>query len=168
MFAKLETRIPPPLAALIACALMWLIAQALPALAVTVPARPRVVALFAFGGLALDLIALAHFLRRHTTINPLHPDRSKALVIEGIYRFTRNPMYVGLVMLLVAWAIELEHPLTLGVVPLFVAYVNRFQIIPEERALAARFGQAYLDYTHRVPRWLWPRSPAQGGAHVRN
>ena len=105
-------------------------------------------------GVVLDLVALAHFLRAKTTVNPLRPDAASALVIAGVFRFTRNPMYLGMAILLAAWAIYLANIAALAVLPLFVLYMNRFQIAPEERALEARFGAEYSRYRARVRRWL--------------
>jgi protein-S-isoprenylcysteine O-methyltransferase Ste14 len=105
-------------------------------------------------GVSLDAVALLHFLRRRTTINPLKPDSASALVTGGIYRFTRNPMYLGGATLLLAWALYLGNVAAFAGVPLFILYMNRFQIAPEERALEARFGAEYLAYRTRVPRWL--------------
>ena len=84
----------------------------------------------------------------------MHPDRSAALVAGGIYRSSRNPMYLGFLLLLAAWACWLANPLALAGLPAFVLYLNRFQIAPEERALRARFGDAYDGYARAVRRWL--------------
>ena len=105
-------------------------------------------------GLLLDGIALFHFLRRRTTINPLNPQSASALVTGGIYRLSRNPMYLGLASLLLAWAIYLGNLAALAGVPLFILYMNRFQVIPEEQALEARFGDALTIYGPRTARWL--------------
>ena len=105
-------------------------------------------------GFLLDGIALFHFLRRRTTINPLQPESASALVTGGIYRLSRNPMYLGLATLLLAWAIYLGNVAALAGLPCFILYMNRFQIAPEERALEARFGAEYFAYRTRVRRWL--------------
>lgn len=105
-------------------------------------------------GLSLDAIALVHFLRSRTTINPLKPESASALVTGGIYRFTRNPMYLGLATLLLAWAIYLGNLAALTGLPLFILYMKRFQIASEERALEARFGAEYIAYRTRVRRWV--------------
>jgi protein-S-isoprenylcysteine O-methyltransferase Ste14 len=105
-------------------------------------------------GVLLDATALVHFLQRRTTINPLKPASASTLVTGGIYRFTRNPMYLGLATLLLAWAIYLGSLAALAALPLFILYMNRFQIAPEERALEARFGAEYIAYRARVRRWL--------------
>ena len=113
-----------------------------------------VAGLLAAAGLALDFSGLLTFVRRHTTISPLSPRKSTVLVTRGVYRFTRNPMYLGLVCLLAAWAVWLAALLPFAGPVLFVAYITRFQIRPEERVLSQLFGPAYTDYTRRVRRWI--------------
>jgi protein-S-isoprenylcysteine O-methyltransferase Ste14 len=133
---------------------MWVAAWLAPALALELPWRvPLAIAIALLGG-ALDLIALGYFIRARTTINPLAPDKASSLVTGGIYRITRNPMYLGMAALLLAWAIYLANLAALAVLPLFVAYIDRFQIAPEERALRARFGEDFERYCLRVRRWL--------------
>lgn len=94
------------------------------------------------------------FRRARTTVNPLNPEAATALVIVGVYRYTRNPMYVGLATMLVGWAVYLAAPLALLGPPIFVLFIARFQIVPEERALAEKFGREFADYRKKVRRWL--------------
>lgn len=102
----------------------------------------------------IALMGMACFWRVRTTINPLDPGKASCLVTNGIFRMSRNPMYLSLLLLLVAYAIRLDS-LAVWLGPLiFVAYVTRFQILPEEHALAEKFGEAYLDYKHRTRRWI--------------
>ena len=122
--------------------------------AFTFPIPPGIAFALAAVGVLLDGIALFYFLRSRTTINPLKPASASALVTGGIYRFTRNPMYLGLATLLFAWAIYLGNLAALAGMPLFILYMNRFQIAPEERALEARFGADYVAYRTRVRRWV--------------
>jgi protein-S-isoprenylcysteine O-methyltransferase Ste14 len=152
MAIGLENRVPPPIVAACVAAAMLGLAWAVPALTFPVPsvlAYP-----VAAVGVSLDAIALLHFLRSRTTVNPLKPASASMLVTRSIYRFTRNPMYLGLATLLLAWAIYLGNLAALAGVPLFILYMNRFQIAPEERALEARFGAEYIAYRARVRRWL--------------
>lgn len=123
-----------------------------PALAFPIP--PVLAFPVAAVGVSLDAIALLHFFRRRTTVNPLKPASATALVTGGIYRFSRNPMYLGLATLLLAWAVYLGNLAALAGVALFVLYMNRFQIAPEERALEERFGAEYIAYRTRVRRWV--------------
>ena len=150
----LEARVPPPLVAGVFALLMWLAARALPAAAFPLPAKDVLaiavgVAAAAFGG-----AAIVQFLYARTTMNPMRPDGASTLVVGGMYRISRNPMYVADLGLLVAWALYLANIAALVLLPGFVAYINRFQIAPEERVLEARFGTAFPDYRRAVRRWL--------------
>lgn len=105
-------------------------------------------------GLALDIHSLLAFKRRQTTPNPLRPEKAKQLVIEGAYRFTRNPMYLGMAMILSGWSLLRASLSGLAVVPAFIWTLNQVQIIPEERQLSQTFGEPYRAYLKRVRRWL--------------
>ena len=98
--------------------------------------------------------AVRAFLTARTTIDPVHIDQASALVTTGIYRVTRNPMYVALTALLCTWAAYLGTPWVIAGPILFAAFINRFQIIPEERMLRTLFGDAYAAYCQHVRRWL--------------
>ncbi len=89
-----------------------------------------------------------------TTVDPTRPQRASVLVTTGIYRFSRNPMYLGFLLWLLGWSAWLQQPLGVVVGGVLLAYLNRFQIAPEERALRVRFGQAFSDYCARTRRWL--------------
>ena len=88
------------------------------------------------------------------TVSPLDPEQTEHFVSDGVYRFSRNPMYAGLGCWLVAWAGYLAHPLPWLFLAAFVAYMTWFQIMPEERVLAQKFGAEYESYCWRVRRWL--------------
>ena len=105
-------------------------------------------------GIVTAAAGVLAFRRARTTVDPLHLDKSTAIVSTGIYRITRNPMYLGMLLAVVGWALFLANPVTLAGPVLFVLYMNRFQIRPEERALAERFGQPYRAYFSGVRRWL--------------
>lgn len=155
-FNALELKMPPPLMTLLGALGMWLIARSFPDLTLEVPAHFRLAActgLLLCAGF-LEIYGLRAFYRQGTAVTPLQPKAASALVSEGVYRYSRNPMYCGLALLLGAWATYLANPLAFAVLPLFVAAMNRFQIVPEERALEARFGKAYADYRKSVRRWL--------------
>jgi len=105
-------------------------------------------------GLGLNVHPKRFFRRRDTTVNPIHPERSNALVTDGPYRWTRNPMYLGYAIALLGWSLWLAQPAGLVGAALFVAWIDRLQIPAEEAALQARFGRAYDAYRARVRRWL--------------
>ncbi len=150
----LELKIPPALLVLIFGLLMWLVDQVLPQFKETgVLYQWLSMAVF---GLSLLCVALgvASFRHAKTTVDPTQPQNASSVVTGGIYRYTRNPMYLGFLLMLMAFAIKLANPVTLTMLPVFVAYLNRFQIKPEEQALTNLFGKEYTDYRQQVSRWL--------------
>jgi protein-S-isoprenylcysteine O-methyltransferase Ste14 len=151
---NLDLRVPPPLAMLFAAGLMWLAAWALPTLAFPLEARGPIAAALVLAGVVIASVAFFQFRRVGTTVNPMKPAESALLVTHGIYRFSRNPMYVGDALMLIGWALWLANAAALAVVALFVVYLNRYQIAPEERALGARYGAAYTEYCRAVRRWI--------------
>jgi protein-S-isoprenylcysteine O-methyltransferase Ste14 len=150
---SVELKVPPPLVGLLAAA-MYGIAWAVPPFPLATAIKAAAAVLLALAGGAIDVAGLIAFRRAKTTINPLKPQNSSSLVSGGIYRYTRNPMYLGMLSFLVAWAVYLAQPLAL-VGPLgFVLYITRFQIVPEERVLSGLFGEEFAAYKARVRRWL--------------
>lgn len=150
----LDTRLPPPIVLLLCGLLAWLCAHQLPGFAFSLPMRVTIVTVMATAGVLLNLVPKLLFQRAGTTVNPLRPQRTTQLVTHGVYRFTRNPMYLGQVLVLLAACLWLRNAVALGVVPVFIAYITRFQILPEERHLAQRFGPAFDAFRTRTRRWL--------------
>ncbi|WP_245960776.1 methyltransferase family protein [Wenzhouxiangella sediminis] len=116
--------------------------------------RIGLAALLLITGAWLAVAGVIEFRRASTTVNPMAPGDSSTVVDSGVYRYTRNPMYLGFVFVLLAWAVWLAAPWTLLGPAAFVAWMNRFQILPEERALVDRFGDDYRAYRERVRRWV--------------
>ena len=150
----LELKLPPPLLAGLAGGAMWLVARQLPAWALNWPGQPELATVLAVAGGLIDLSGAVAFHRARTTINPLNPDNTSAMVTRGVYRFSRNPMYLGLLLMLSGWAIYLTHPLAWLGLPLFMLVLTRLQILPEERILNKKFGVHYAAYAAKVRRWL--------------
>ena len=152
--SHLDNRLPPPIVMVVIAALMLAAARATPVVAIN-PAVTATAALILFvtaGAFAFP--AILAFRRARTTINPVQVDAASTLVTSGVFGMSRNPMYVSMALLLCAWTAFLAAPLAvLGPIG-FVAFIDRFQIRPEERALLAKFGQSYQDYRQRVRRWL--------------
>ncbi len=159
--AALEARVPPPAL----CALAWVAMCALHALApgarLWSAGRPvaawLVAAVLVASGLALAGDSLRRFVRARTWFHPVHPERATTLVVDGAYRWTRNPMYLGLLLMLAGWAAWFGSLTPLLVLPAFVAVLTRLQIVPEERALLEKFGGAYAGYRDEVRRWFGRR-----------
>ncbi len=151
---RLELKIPPLLLLALAALAMWLTARYLPALALDLPFAGAVAIALLLAGVAVAALGVIEFRRARTTVNPMHPERSTRVVDSGIYRFSRNPMYLGFVLALLALAAWLSNPTALLWLPSFVAAITRLQIAPEERILHEHFGAAYEDYCRRVRRWF--------------
>jgi protein-S-isoprenylcysteine O-methyltransferase Ste14 len=161
---KLQTRIPPPLWALLFGAAMWQLHRRLPLVQWLDPPWHRLGLLPAVLGATIDLWSAAVFRRAGTTVNPLRPERATRLVRAGPYRVSRNPMYLGLALVLSGWAIWLGSASPCALVPAFVLCLTWLQILPEERALRAAFGQEYARYCGDTHRWLGiRRRPSRAG-----
>ena len=150
----LDLKVPPPVVALLTAVLMWLASHFSPTLAFIFPAGNLLAVGLAAVGLTVAISGVVTFRLARTTINPTKPGTTSSLVSWGIYKITRNPMYLGLLLELTAWAIFLSNWLALVLLPVFVFYMNRFQIVPEEQALTTLFAREFVAYQSRVRRWL--------------
>jgi protein-S-isoprenylcysteine O-methyltransferase Ste14 len=150
----LELKIPPPIVALVLALLMWLTPAVAGLVHIPYPARVLCAVILVCIGQSISIAAMVAFRRAKTTVNPVKASLASSLVVQGVYRYTRNPMYVGLLLTLLAWAVFLANPFALLWVVLFVLYITRFQITPEERVLVSLFGAEYEAYKGRVRRWV--------------
>ena len=150
----LENRVPPPLAGLICGAIAWLVSRQFSPTTVPSPLRLAIALAFVVLGLGIAASAARTFVRAKTTLNPIKPETTTALVTTGIFSRTRNPMYLGMAAWLLAWSAWLGTPAGMLGVVLFVLWINRFQIGPEERALSRLFGVEFDAYRARVRRWI--------------
>ncbi len=148
----LDNKVPPPVVALVCAVAMWVLSLGSEDLLANI----RFVGVFISWliGMVFVINGLRAFQKANTTANPLQPNLATSLVVSGIYKITRNPMYVGVGFILLAWLIFLNAALpVLGVIG-FVTYIAKFQIIPEERAMHTLFAEEYASYSKRVRRWL--------------
>ena len=140
----LELKMSPVMTAVLLAVLMGLLAGHTPGFALTPELRMAVLIIFVGTGAAIGIAGVWSFRRARTTVNPWRPHASSSLVVSGVYRRTRNPMYLGLLLALVGWAVYLANGFTLLLAGAFVPYMNCFQIQPEERALEQAFGKDFL------------------------
>lgn len=147
--SALEAKVPPPLLLLSLATLVWVLPGEI--------ALPGWVNWFGWllvlCGLALNFLPKLQFRRVGTTVSPVRPASTSVLVTSGIYRLSRNPMYLGYAVALSGWALVTGKPVGLAAVAFFVGYITRFQIVPEERHLSARFPGAYAAYCRGTRRW---------------
>ena len=154
---KLDSLIPPPAALLITLVIMFFIASFDDARILrmdrfvvnTVIATGLIVA-----GITLGILAIKQLKREHTTINPLRPNTTSSLVTSGIFKFTRNPMYLGMVLVTLGAATFYGSAWCLIIFVAFIVFIRRFQIDPEERAMLSLFGKKFEDYKANTRRWI--------------
>ncbi|MBC8027843.1 MAG: isoprenylcysteine carboxylmethyltransferase family protein [Steroidobacteraceae bacterium] len=151
---QLELRVPPVAVALLVGIAMFGARALSPNLTFAYPGKVILAAILTVAGVGFALAGVAEFRRAQTTVNPTDPGKSNTVVTSGIYRFSRNPMYLGFLLVLMAWAAYLSSVASLLGPVLFILYLNRYQILPEERILRSRFGAEYEAYLQTVRRWI--------------
>ena len=151
---KLELKIPPVFLVVIVAVLMWIASLSLPEIQAPLIIRTAIFTALAAIGAIFTISGVVSFKKAKTTVNPTTPNAASSLVTTGIYKFTRNPMYVGFLFFLIGWGVFLSNLYALALTVGFVLYMNRYQIKPEEKALEAVFGSEILTYKKRVRRWL--------------
>ncbi len=150
----MQLLIPPPVVFLVVAAAMWAVDRVLPFARINSALLPSLALALLMAGLLLMVAAAASLILSRTTINPLRPDNASRLVTSGIFRLSRNPIYLGDLLLLAGWALWLGNALNAAGLVAFVWYIQRFQIMPEEQALQRLFGESYRAYCANVRRWL--------------
>ena len=155
--SRLENSIPPPAVLLFTMMVMFIISRfdttrilradqfALNAVLATI---------LVIAGIVVPVLGIRQFRRTQTTINPLKPNTASNLVTSGIFRLTRNPMYLGMVLLALSSAIYYGSAWCLIPVVAFIAFITRFQILPEERAMGSLFSTEFDAYKANTRRWI--------------
>jgi len=151
---KLELKLPPLLVWLLFAALALGLATATPPARFSFAGQGLAAGALALLGLGFALAGVWAFRQAKTTVNPLQPERASAVVSSGVYRLSRNPMYLGMALLLAALLLALGSLAALLCLPAFCAYLTQFQIKPEERALRLGLGDPFEAYLQRTRRWL--------------
>lgn len=154
LFARFELFLPPPLVAIVCVGVMLKVAWLLQRWQYPFPGRFLLAGIVMLAGILLALAGVRALRRAHTTISPCTPHKTAVLVTDGLYARTRNPMYLGLLIVVLGVAIALANPFTLIGPVLFVLWIDRFQIQPEERVLFERIGSAYESYRASTRRWF--------------
>lgn len=151
---SLELKVPPVAQVIVTAAAMAGVSKVVPALKFSLKGSAALAVGLGAIGLGSAILGVTQFKKAQTTPNPQALEEVSSLVTSGIYQYSRNPMYVGLVLILFSWALYLSHFLAFVLLPIFILYMTRFQIQPEERMLAQKFGKAYQTYKAKVRRWV--------------
>ena len=154
VLSVLELKLSPVMTTIALAALMWLLARNTPGFSLAPEMRLTAMFVLFAAGAAIGFAGIWSFRKARTTVNPWRPHASSELVMSGIYRRARNPMYLGLLLALAGWGLYLANFFAVLLAFAFVPYMNRFQIRPEERALEQAYGEAFVEYCRRVRRWI--------------
>jgi protein-S-isoprenylcysteine O-methyltransferase Ste14 len=150
----MKLKIPPPVSVILCGVIMWSTNRIIHPIVLSHSIRLSLFVAFAVVGLILIVTGAVLFKLAHTTADPAKPNSASHLVTSGPYRFTRNPMYLGLLTILLGWACFLANVLTLICMIGFYLYMSEFQIKPEEQALLGLFGSDFAAYKAKVRRWI--------------
>ncbi|MDN3679973.1 isoprenylcysteine carboxylmethyltransferase family protein [Vibrio tapetis subsp. quintayensis] len=151
---RLELKVPPVVVFVLALVLMWWSVVSWPSLAFELPLRTVFVMICVASSGYIGIAGVLEFRRHQTTVNPHTPNNASTVVDTGIFKYTRNPMYLGLVVLLIGALFYWSSLAPLWVIVAFIGYLNRFQISAEERILSEKYGSQYTDYLTKVRRWI--------------
>ena len=149
---NIKTKFPPPLVALTFGFLIYCTKNIFPKIEI----KNEIIfgSFMIISGLIIILSAIILFKKYQTTISPLNPSNATKLITNGIYKFSRNPMYLGLLLVLLGISITLNLTGGFFFILLFILYMNLFQIIPEENAMVDLFKDQFIDYKKNVRRWI--------------
>jgi protein-S-isoprenylcysteine O-methyltransferase Ste14 len=150
----MKLKIPPAIQTLVFAILMWLINRLTYHVHIKFENQQILSWTLFCIGVLIGIIALYNFKKSNTTVDPTKPEKASQLVSTGIYKFSRNPMYLAMFFVLLALAIQLGNIYSLAVLILYVWFITRFQIKPEEEVLTKLFGESYINYSKKVRRWL--------------
>lgn len=151
---QLELKVPPLLLVLVFAILMWLSHSYFQLALLPKETSLALFILFELFGLVIILSGALAFKLAQTTVNPTKPETTSSLVKSGIYKITRNPMYLGMASCLIGWGMHLSNPNSVFFIIGFIIYINQFQIKPEEKMLSKIFKQDFIDYCASVRRWI--------------
>jgi protein-S-isoprenylcysteine O-methyltransferase Ste14 len=150
----MELKVIPVVQVIIAVLLMIVFSKLWPELILNWPAHKQIAILLFSLAIVVGISAIIRFKRHKTTVNPTKPEASTSVVSSGVYSLSRNPMYLAMLISLISLGYYLQQITALPIILIFIAYMTRFQIIPEEKMLTKIFSQQYLDYQKKVRRWL--------------
>jgi len=151
---SLKLKIPPALQTLIFGVLMWLIDKYVFFGSFTIPKQKIISKVIFLFGAMIAVIAVWKFLTIKTSSDPTNPSKATNLVTDGIYSYSRNPMYLAIAIVLFSWMIALGNLINIFILLLFIWYITKYQIKPEEEVLLKIFGKDYNEYYKKVRRWI--------------
>ena len=146
---NLDTKIPPPIVTLLILAFIKLFEFK----DYELNTEWFSIAIFSMG-IFFIFSAVIQFIIRKTTVNPTKPYKTTSLVVTGTFKFTRNPMYLGMLLIIISYALYESSVISIILIPFYIFYINKFQIEPEEIVMRKKFGKEYEEYCKKVDRWI--------------
>lgn len=150
----MKLKVPPVVVLLVFGGLMLVLSKVLPFGYFDFFGRKYLISVMLFLAMVVGAVSLFQFFKSKTSVDPTAPSKASQLVTSGLYQYSRNPMYLGMLLILLAWGIWLGNAFNVLLAAGFVSYMNKFQIIPEEEALQRLFGKPYKQYCTLVRRWF--------------
>jgi len=154
MMDRLKLKFPPAVQVLVFAVIIWQLGKIYPMGFIPLAENGLVAITLVLLGALIVVFGGIAFRKAKTTVDPRYPANSTSLVILGVYQYTRNPMYVGMLLSLTGLVIYFGKFSGFFVLPLFIWTMNEFQIKWEEKALLEKFGDSYSNYLKNVRRWL--------------
>lgn len=151
---SIKNKIPPVLSFAFCLSAQYILSRAFSGLSVEFSYKNNIAFVLLLSALGLAAYCGWLFRRNNTTVNPMLPQNASQLIVSGIYAYSRNPMYLAMLLVLAAFVVWSGNWLSLSILPLFVLWMNFSQIRFEESALEKKFGEDYLNYKKRVRRWI--------------
>ncbi len=148
----MKNKIPPPIITLICALLIYLSKPFFPELIFNY--FNQISLFFLISGFIIILISFLRFKKEKTTIDPIKIEKASSLVTNGIFKYSRNPMYLGMLLILISVSIKFNFYGGLLVVGSFVYFITYFQILPEEKAMLKLFGKDFINYKNKTRRWV--------------
>ena len=148
----MNNKIPPPVVTLICCIIIYFSRSLFPE--ITFQSINIISVLILLTGIGTLLTAASSFKKYQTTINPLQPDKATHLVVSGIFGISRNPMYLGMALILLAISVKFNLVGGIIITFTFISFITKFQIIPEEKAMMKLFADEFSHYKKQTRRWI--------------
>ena len=145
-------KIPPPLIVLVLIVSIYFSSKKIDL--INIPLQMEISILILSAGILIFVNPVLQFIKSKTTVNPIQFEEVNKLVTSGIFKYSRNPMYLGMLMIVLSTSIFYLNIYSILTPLLFILWINKFQIKREEEFLIEKFGDEYLSYKKKTRRWI--------------
>ena len=145
-------KIPPPLIVLVLIVSIYFSSKKIDL--INIPLQLEISIFILSAGILIFVNPVLQFIKSKTTVNPIQFEEVNKLVTSGIFKYSRNPMYLGMLMIVLSASIFYLNIYSILTPLLFILWINKFQIKREEEFLIEKFGDEYLSYKKKTRRWI--------------